>query len=189
MEINQKRPYLKYFLIILSIFLIANIINFLRSDSAKTLNLTINKSHLTEANYTYSSSNVHKITFVFYYSHGDDIVQDELGTYELNNFLGFHNFDPFNLLNHLAGKDKDKGVINLSLMNEDNCVYLDCYSSKDASQPTTISEVNLQEGISFDDYQFKFESNKKLEDKNVYTVLEGSTENNDSKIQIYLIYE
>ena len=53
----------------------------------------------------------------------------------------------------------------------------------------TISKINLLENEDFSNYKCYFISEKKLKDKNVYTLMEGESLKSNSKIKLHLTYE
>lgn len=186
-KIVKYESYIKYsLLLILQLILVVNIINFIKFDSQKVLMLESNSHSSMDSTYVYSSSNIHIISFVFEYSNNGKIEQDNLGSYKLNNLFNVRNFDALNMLNELMGRKKDNGQIKLSLFTENNCVYLDCSSNNSSSEPTTISKMNLQESISFDNYTFDYTL---TENENAYTIVEGHSDNDESMIRVYLVYK
>ena len=76
-----------------------------------------------------------------------------------------------------------------ALIDEDTCIYLDCSSNINTSKPKTISKINLLENEDFSNYKCYFISEKRLKDKNVYTLMEGESLKSNSKIKLYLTYE
>ena len=108
-------------------------------------------------------------------------IQDVLGSYEINNH--------FDIKNIFKGYSTDEGKITMKLIDEDTCIYLDCSSNINTSKPKTISKINLLENEGFSNYKCYFISEKRLKDKNVYTLMEGESLKSNSKIKLYLTYE
>ena len=86
------------------------------------------------AKYHYLSKNVNNITFYFQYEKDGEIIQDVLGSYEINNH--------FDIKNIFKGYSADEGKITLKLIDEDTCIYLDCSSNINTSKPKTISKIS-----------------------------------------------
>lgn len=180
-----KKSICKLLFFILSILIIMNIFNYLLLDKDPFLSLTqrtINKTN--EIEYIYSSKNVNKIRFIFQYNKGKDI----LGTYNLCNNFDIKNLNIFKVLNKLTGYDKDRGKINLSLDNNENCIYLDCYSEINATKPQIVSKINLLEGISFDDYNIHYNIENNYKNNKIF-LMDGTCLADNSKIKVYITYE
>ena len=106
-----------------------------------------------------------------------EIIQDVLGSYEINNH--------FDIKNIFKGYSADEGKITVKLIDEDTCIYLDCSSNINTSKPKTISKINLLENEDFSNYKCYFISEKRLKDKNVYTLMEGESLKSNSKIKLH----
>ena len=91
---------------------------------------------------------------------------------------------------HYMFLEKDAVLsLTVKLIDEDTCIYLDCSSNINTSKPKTISKINLLENEDFSNYKCYFISEKRLKDKNVYTLMEGESLKSNSKIKLHLTYE
>ena len=187
-KLNIKNKKIGYSILILLVILSANIINFITTEFQTVFSLKMQNNDFYEANYSYSSFNVNQLTFVFEYSDENGVIEDILGTYELDNSFNIHKLNIFNLLNQAAGKKRDDGRIKLTLKLSENCIYLDCLSNSSKSEPVTISKINLQEEVSFLCYNFNFSAEQKSMFDKKYTLLEGENSSDGSKIQLYVLY-
>lgn len=188
-KLNIKNKKIGYSVLILLVIFSANIINFITTEFQTVFSLKMQNTDFYEADYSYSSFNVSQLTFMFEYSDENGVIEDVLGTYELDNSFNIHKLNIFNLLNQIAGKKHDDGRIKLTLKLSENCVYLDCLSNNNKSTPVTISKINLQEDVSFLYYKFNFGAEQKSMFDKKYTLLEGINSIDGSKIQVYLLYE
>lgn len=184
MILNKKSIY-KLFVCIFSILIIINIFNYLLLDKTPFLSLTQrtnNKSN--EIEYVYLSKNVNRIRFIFQYNEEKDV----LGTYNLCNNFDIKNLNIFKVLNKFTGYDKDRGKIKLSLDNNENCIYLDCYSEINATKPQTVSKINLLDGTSFDNYNFHYNIENSYKNNKIF-LIDGTSLIDNSKIKLYINYE
>nr|WP_317999718.1 hypothetical protein [uncultured Faecalibacillus sp.] len=181
--INKKNYKIVYVFVFIIIFIV--VINIVHDASLKkNAILSLKQDNLSSTNcvsYSYLSKNVNNITFYFQYEKDGKITQDILGDYEVNNH--------FDIKNIFKGYSHDKGKIGVDLIDKDTCIYLDCSSSINASKPTTISKINLLKNTNFSNYRCRFISIKRLKNKNVYTLMEGESLKDHSKIKLYLTYE
>lgn len=179
-----KKSIYKILVFIISILIIINIFNYLFLDKTPFLSLTqrtINKTNNIE--YIYLSKNVNKIKFIFQYNKEKDV----LGTYNLCNNIDIKNLNIFKVLNKVNGYDNDRGKIILSLDNNENCIYLDCFSEINATKPQIVSKINLLDGTSFDNYNFHFNVENNYNNK--ILLMDSTCLIDNSKIKLYITYE
>ena len=72
--------------------------------------------------------------------------------------------------------------------NNENCIYLDCYSEINATKPQTVSKINLLDGTSFDNYNFHYNIENSYKNNKIFLIDSTSLIDN-SKIKLYINYE
>lgn len=181
-HIAKKNEKLFYIFVLFIVAFGISIVHYMFLEKGAVLSLKQDDVSSTYyAKYHYLSKNVNNITFYFQYEKDGEIIQDVLGSYEINNH--------FDIKNIFKGYSADEGKITVKLIDEDTCIYLDCSSNINTSKPKTISKINLLENEDFSNYKCYFISEKRLKDKNVYTFMEGESLKSNSKIKLYLTYE
>lgn len=125
-------------MIVLVLLLVVNIFNYVRTDNTKNVDIQLNKDK--ENDYLYSINSVESLHFIFEYSNEQDTIKDTLGSYYFNNKFDIKNIDVFNIF---KGSTSDNGHIKLSILDRDNCIYLDCFSNSNKSKAMTISNLTL----------------------------------------------
>ena len=180
--IAKKNEKLFYIFVLFIVTFGISIVHYMSLEKDAVLSLKQDDVSSTYyAKYHYLSKNVNNITFYFQYEKDGRIIQDVLGSYEINNH--------FDIKNIFKGYSSDEGKITMKLIDEDTCIYLDCSSNINTSKPKTKSKINLLENEDFSNYKCYFISEKRLKDKNVYTLMEGESLKSNSKIKLYLTYE
>lgn len=173
----MKNRYFKIFMcfIVISMFILLgfNIVN--RTQDHHLLKIE-EKSEKQE--YSYFADSVHYLYFVLECTPNK---ADILGYYELNNRFHISDIGHF-----LIGKKVDQGSIEVSVDEQENCVYISCVSDRHLSEPAVISKVGLyQDTIQFKDYDFTFHLEQSNRKDGQYVLMKGKSRKDRSEMTLY----
>lgn len=193
MGIKLKKSVKILTLLIFVITLIFNIFNYVTFLHSEQVPLEIKKMSNKENRdsdvvYSYDSFKISQINFTISLYNDDNTIKksENIGNYVLNNSINIYEINPLNLINKICGNNRDSGIINLSLL-EDNCIYIDCYSKIYRSKNVTVSKINLFDSIIvFDDYKFQYFESNNVEINKPFLLAEGISKEDSSKLRIYL---